>query len=208
MEFNFDDLPYEAIMNALAMHDEELAKMKEPFEKKQKALTEEEKRKEIIDINYTKAYEVIPESFFSVEMIYVPCAVGSEYITAFVDTGAQINIMNINTAINSGLGDLIDQDAQTELVGVGTDTSLGQIHYAELTIGRSIVSCSFTVVASGPDIIIGLNTLIRHKCILDMGKKIMIIGDDEVHFLSDKNIIGGFNDNFKPKSENKKHKKK
>lgn len=194
MEFNYDDLPYEAILNALLMQDDK----KEREKKKQKM---EQLKKDIIQKNYEKAYEIIPESFFRVEMIYVPCSVGGKYITAFVDTGAQINIMNINTALNCKLGDLIDQESQTELVGVGTDTSLGKIHYSELVIGRSIVSCSFTVVAGGPDIIIGLNTLIRHKCVLDLGKKKMIIGDDEVNFLSGKNILGGFSEVFQPEDK-------
>ena len=143
----------------------------------------------LIDKNKMKAYELIPESLFRVEMIYIPCCINNQYITGFVDTGAQINIMNINTVINCGLGDLLDEEHQTQLVGVGTQVSLGKIHYAEIVIGTSIVSCSFTVTTNGPDIILGLNTLLRHKCILDLGNKTLQINNDKVHFLLKKDVV-------------------
>lgn len=154
--------------------------------------TQEEKEKKDLINNYAKAYEIIPESFIPVDMIYIPCSIGNKYIPAFVDTGAQINIMNIETAVKCGLGPLINKDIETEMVGVGKQTSLGKIFYVEVTIGTNIIPCSFTISHGGPSIIIGLNTLLRHQCILDLGKKSLIIGNDTIHFLQEKNLPKSF----------------
>jgi hypothetical protein len=142
-----------------------------------------------IKLNMYKAYNVIPESFTLIDMLYIPCSINQEYITAFIDTGAETNIMNEKTAMLCGLHEIIDNTWTSTLVGIGTQTSIGRIHYVEIIIGYNIVSCGFTIVKDGPNVLIGLNTMLRHGCVLDLNKRKISIGQNEIFFLQKKEIL-------------------
>lgn len=185
--FNFDwaNINLSGIINNDNMSSQSLPK---------KILTNEEKK---WVKNQEKAFELIPESLFGVDMIYIPCSVNGEYVNAFIDSGAQSSSINIETATRCGLGDVINTDAITKLVGVGSHDSLGKIYYAEVTIGGSIVPTSFTVTHNGPDVLIGLRTLKCHKCVLDFGKNVLHIGKDSIPFLKDSEINDIFYNNLR-----------
>jgi len=146
------------------------------------------KKDEIIDKNYIKAYETIPESFFQVPMIYIPAQINDVYQPFFIDTGAQTSVMSLDIAEKCGLSDLIDRKYKGELVGVGSCKILGRVHYIEVVIGSYMLPCSFTIMESSDkgkpiEVIFGLDMMSRHKCILDLGKRNISIGDISVEFL-------------------------
>jgi DNA damage-inducible protein 1 len=103
----------------------------------------------------------------------------------FIDTGAQITVMNSKTVEKGGLTDLIDSKCTGQVVGVGTQQMLGRIHCVEMFVGSHALSCSFTILDNGPDIIFGLNMMLSHGCKLDLKDKYIEIGNEKIQFLND-----------------------
>lgn len=147
-------------------------------------------KQKILDDNIDKAYAHIPESFISVDMLHIMSSINGISIPLFVDTGAQISVMPKSIAIACGLEDLIDQRFKGKLTGVGTQKIYGKIFYVDITIDDFTIPCSFTVVddRAGVEspVIFGLNMLLRHACVLDIGRKKLIMGGKEISFISKK----------------------
>ncbi|MBA42467.1 MAG: hypothetical protein CMF62_00470 [Magnetococcales bacterium] len=143
---------------------------------------------DIVKKNHTDAYNLIPESFFSVNMLYMHVQINDIPITAFVDTGAQITIMSHSMAKKLGVTDLIWKGYNSTMKGVGEQKSIGKIFCLDMVIGSSIIPCSFVILENSPDIIFGLDMMKAHGCIIDLKEKKMKIGDDEVHFLEKKEV--------------------
>lgn len=162
----------------------QLAKMFEAKEKQEKSIESQ------IEEDYMRAYEETPQFFFPVSMIYVPIIINDEYITAFVDTGAQVSIMNYETAVRCGLAHRIDTKAQGTVVGVGTQKALGYVYHVELIIGDCCLPCNFMILQNAPNIIIGLNVMKAHSIVLDIGQEKMTIGHmkHSVDFLQSKDV--------------------
>jgi DNA damage-inducible protein 1 len=139
---------------------------------------------DIIAKNYDEAYNEIPESFIPVEMLYVNIQINDIPYNAFIDTGAQITIMPLRIAKELGILDLIYKGASNILKGVGTKKSIGKIFKLDIIIGSSILPCSFTIVEDFPDIILGLDMMKTHGCIVDLKKRGMSVGADFIHFLN------------------------
>lgn len=143
--------------------------------------------------NLDMAYEKIPHTLFPVTMLYIPIVINDVYITAFVDTGAMISIMNYETAVLCGLEDLIYEKAQISLHGVGNTPvkTKGKIYYVDVQVGSGEFGCGFTVLDGGTNVIIGLDILKQHQCKIDLVKGVLQFGDTElinVPFLSDHEI--------------------
>merc|ERR1712150_18430 len=72
---------------------------------------------------------------------------------------------------------LLDKRFATTMKGVGTQSSLGRIHTGQIQIGESFIPQSFSVLEDQPmDMLIGLDMLKRHQCVLDLNKNILKIG--------------------------------
>ncbi len=145
---------------------------------------EQMKKEKVWSENYMMAYELIPESFTKIDMLYIPCQINGVDIKVFIDTGAQVSVMNRETVIKCDIEHLVDKRCQTEVVGVGSQHSLGRIHCVDMYIGSHALPCSFTVLENGPDIIFGLNMMLSHGCKLDLENKYIEIGDEKIPFLS------------------------
>jgi len=147
-------------------------------------------KQKILDDNFAKAMEHIPESFISVDMIFIPSKINGIEIPMFVDTGAAISFMPKSVAISCGLSDLIDQRYQGKLIGVGTQKIYGKIYYVDITIEDFSIPCSFTIAEDQDDVespvIFGLDMLLRHSCYLDIGGKKMIMGGRDIPFIRKK----------------------
>ena len=87
-----------------------------------------------IQKNYEKAYETIPESFFPINMLYFQCSINGHLIKAFIDTGAQSSIMNLDLTKKIGCEKLIDKKYKGKAVGVGSQPILGKIHLLDIDI--------------------------------------------------------------------------
>lgn len=171
-----------------ATREEQKIKYKEEHDKMVKYASEkvgeqtEEDFKQI-EHDYFEADKHIPQFFVNVNMLYVPCQINGQYIEAFIDTGAQITIMNLKTAKRCGLAKRINTKRAHLLKGVGEQISLGEIYNVDILFGTYIITCNFTVMEGEHDIMFGLNTMKCHRIQLDFSSNDMKIPTSEKDFL-------------------------
>lgn len=140
--------------------------------------------KEALYQNYVEANNIIPESFFHVDMLYLPMKINDVEIKALVDTGAQVTIMSKACAIKCGLIDMIDHSINGHVIGVGEQNVLGKIWMVDIMFKDNALPCSFTVLENLEyDVIFGLNMMITHRCTIDLDKKCLRLGEYEVPFV-------------------------
>lgn len=149
----------------------------------QKSLEVAEKQN-LIDTNCKDAQEQIPESFFSVTMLYFFCWINGREIKAFVDTGAQHSIMSRKCAEECGIDHLIDTRYKGVANGVGQQNISGRIWLCDIDFGDHVLPCSFIILDTlDIKVIFGLNMLISHGCIIDCKNKNMKVGDLVIPFI-------------------------
>jgi DNA damage-inducible protein 1 len=136
--------------------------------------------------NLNQALEYTPEAFARVVMLYVPSTVNKVPVTAFVDSGAQMTIMNEATAERCGIMRLIDRRMSGVAKGVGTSRIIGRIHMAMVELGGIFVPMSITVLESQDmEFLIGLDQLRRHKMCIDLDKNCLRLQEKEIPFLGE-----------------------
>lgn len=148
-------------------------------------------RQQQVDENMQLAYDISPESFTSVHMLYIKIKVNNVPVQAFVDSGAQTTIISPKLAEKVGIDRLIDRRFQGEARGVGSQKIEGKIHSVPISIGDSTVEipCSFLVLDTHVDLLFGLDMLRRHKCLIDLqNDKLVVGGNIETKFLQELEI--------------------
>ncbi|OUM53997.1 hypothetical protein BVG19_g3335 [[Candida] boidinii] len=141
-----------------------------------------------IEENLKIAYETSPESFTQVHMLYVNLKVNGYPVKAFVDSGAQMTIISPSLAERCGVSRLIDRRMKGEARGVGKQEILGRIHSVPLSIENTFFNCSFTVLDTNVDMLLGLDMLRRHQACIDLRQNKLIIGNVETEFLNESEI--------------------
>jgi len=111
-----------------------------------------------IEENMKNALELTPESFATVSMLYINCEVNGHPIKAFVDSGAQTTIISTKLAEECNLARLIDKRFRGEARGVGKTEILGRIHSAPLKIENQFIPCTFTVLDTHVEMLLGLDS--------------------------------------------------
>ena len=136
------------------------------------------------------AIEHAPEMFGRVEMLYINCRVNSKPIVAFIDSGAQMSILSRRVAEECGMMRLMDGSFSGVARGVGTAPILGRIHLAQLEIENQFLPCSFSIMEQTADLILGLDMLKRHQCIINLDKGVLVLSSAlvETPFLSEAQI--------------------
>ncbi|WEJ94295.1 DNA damage-inducible protein 1 [Yamadazyma tenuis] len=148
-------------------------------------------RQEQIETNMRLAYDISPESFIPVSMLYIKIKVNGNPVQAFVDSGAQQTIISPRLAEKVGIDRLIDRRFVGEARGVGSTQILGKIHSVPIRIGDSNIDipCSFSVIDTAVDLLFGLDMLKAHKCLIDLVNNKLVVGSNiETPFLADNEI--------------------
>lgn len=164
-------------------------------------LEEMRRRREDIMRARAAAYEISPESFVPVLMLYIDTEIigfdrnrnpYSTRIPVFVDSGAQQTVMSADTAKRVGLFQLIDTQFAGVARGVGSARILGRIHLAEMRIGGHVYNLSFTVLentGSPMEVLLGLDMLKKHQCNINLQKNMLEFGDGHaVPFLGEADV--------------------
>ncbi|PAA66131.1 hypothetical protein BOX15_Mlig028733g1, partial [Macrostomum lignano] len=130
-----------------------------------------------IDSSMETALEHMPEAFAPVNMLYIDVKVNGHPVKAFVDSGAQMTIMSLPCAQRCNVERLIDKRWAGIARGVGTQTIVGRIHLGQLQIGGDYLACNFSVLRDqSMDLLLGLDMLKRHQCLLDLKSNKLVIG--------------------------------
>lgn len=148
-------------------------------------------RHQQIEENLQLAYDISPESFVSVNMLYIKLRINGFETYALVDSGAQQTIIHPKLAEEFKILNLIDKRFAAMTLGVGTAKSEGRIHSVAVSLGDTNleVPCSFTVVETHVGILLGLDMLRRHKCCIDLGYDALLVGDRRIKFLNESEIV-------------------
>eukprot|EP00053_Salpingoeca_punica_P007720 m.70388 g.70388 ORF g.70388 m.70388 type:complete len:368 (-) comp14293_c0_seq1:197-1300(-) len=147
------------------------------FNVEAQAALEEEIRMENVEALRQQAIEHMPESFASVVMLYIDVEVNGVKLKAFVDSGAQMTIMSVACAERCGIMRLVDKRFQGMAVGVGTQKIVGRVHMHSVVIAGNHLPTSFSILENQPmDMLLGLDMLRRHQCILDLKNNKLVIG--------------------------------
>ena len=155
-----------------------------PYDIEAQKLLEEEIQQKNIHENYLNALEHTPESFFSVNMLYIPCKVNGKELKAFVDSGAQMTIMSKSCAEKCDLIRLMDRRYKGVAKGVGSCAILGRVHLTIMQLGRSAVPVSITILdQGGMQFLLGLDMLKRHQMCIDLKSNALKVGDESISFL-------------------------
>lgn len=175
--------------------DDQLKRLKmltaDPFDVEAQKMIADEIQRQQIESNMQDAIEFMPEAFGQVHMLYIKCKVNGYPIDAFVDSGAQSTIMSKACAERCNVTRLIDSRWSGIAQGVGTQKILGRIHLCQVQIENDFLSSSFNVLEQQPmDMLLGLDMLKRHQCVIDLKDNILRIGTTgtETKFLSESEL--------------------
>lgn len=163
----------------------------DPFDMEAQRMIAQEIQNKNIDQNMELAMETQPESFGSVIMLYINCRVNGHEVKAFVDSGAQATIMSQAAAERCGIMRLVDQRWAGIAKGVGTQKIIGRVHMAQIQIEKDYLTSSFSILEEQPmDMLLGLDMLKRHQCVIDLKKSVLVIGTtgSETHFLPESEL--------------------
>ena len=148
-------------------------------------------RQKDVEDNFRAAIEHAPESFGKVLMLYIDCKVNGHPVKAFVDSGAQITVISQRCAERCDIMRLVDKRWSGIARGIGTQKIIGRVHLCPVQIQGDFLPTSFSVLKEmDNDIILGLDMLKRHQCMVDLRNNKLVIGTTgtETTFLGEADV--------------------
>lgn len=164
--------------------------MRDPMDPEVQKRIAEEIRLKNVESNMETAVEYAPESFGQVVMLYINCKVNGHVVKAFVDSGAQMTIMSRACAERCNIMRLVDTRWSGIAKGVGTQQIIGRVHLGEIQIGQDFLHSSFSILEQPMDMLLGLDMLKRHQCVIDLKLNELVIGTTgtKTKFLSETDL--------------------
>lgn len=152
---------------------------------------EEQIQKNRLNQLQTETYENYPELFVPTEMLFIKGSINKQPLDIFVDTGAQTTVISKKFAERANILKNVDARYAGKVVGVGTSNSLGRIWQAYMEIeGRFFVISCVVLDGFSHDVLLGLDMMKRHRCIIDLTKNELLFSLEGVKtkFLKDHEV--------------------
>jgi DNA damage-inducible protein 1 len=139
----------------------------------------------------TETYENYPELFVPTEMLFIKGKINNLATEIFIDTGAQTTVISKEFAEKANILKNVDQRYKTLIMGVGNQTSFGRIWQIYVEIQNRFFVFSAVVLENfSHDVLLGLDMMKRHRCIIDLPSHKLKFGLEQVEadFLKDHEV--------------------
>jgi hypothetical protein len=128
-------------------------------------------------------------SHISYSLCYVRGYVSGFVVKIMLDSGAQTSVMSSSIVSLLGIGDKIDTRYRGQARGVGTSTITGCIIGLEFQMNHLNVQNNFKVMEMDDHmILLGMDFLTHHDCVLDIRGKKLIMDNNTIPFLNEYEI--------------------
>jgi hypothetical protein len=132
-------------------------------------------KKQRVDENKVFALQIIPMTFFQHSSLFLTCSINGFEFIALIDSGAQTTIMDHSLAEKCQILDIIDDEYQIKMIGIGESKTIGKIYCQDVMVGDNSIPMSFSILEncllSGCCVIIGMDILNSHRSVLDVFNK-------------------------------------
>ncbi|KAI5074843.1 hypothetical protein GOP47_0010804 [Adiantum capillus-veneris] len=157
----------------------------DPFYVEAQRIKEANIQQKNIHDNWLEAMEHYPEVFAkeNYTSLFVDMVVNDVPVKACVDSGAAISTMSYSWAERCGLLRLLDTSYAGFAVGVGVAPILGRVHAAPIELEGRLYLSSFIVLEHlEAGILLGLDMMRRHQCIIDLKDNVLRVGNGSQAF--------------------------
>jgi hypothetical protein len=134
---------------------------------------------------WDKCEDNIMEMFICKTSIYIEVKINGEQIKCLLDTGAQINVIDIDIIKKLKLDNIIDTRYKNKIIGVGgTCEVIGHIPYIDIELPNGkLCSITIQVVNNKSDkMILGLPFMLFYNVIMNMKTRKITLMDEEIDF--------------------------
>jgi len=153
--------------------------------------SESEQDDPVIEENYSKATELIPEMIESGDVVSIKGKLNNVDVNILFDSGCQTSSTFSSIIAKANLENIVDKKAKTycmsmtgktETCGMIWCTDLELENYISLPIKLSILEDPEIESNNKIDILIGTDFMKTHNVIINFSKKIIIINDVEIYY--------------------------
>ena len=137
----------------------------------------------IIQSLFDNAVSNIPNMIIPYNLININGSINNINIKILIDTGATSSIIFKHTIDKLNIKNLIDEEEQSYLNGIGNEISIGMIWYIELEIDKKLYPISLIASnnnISDYDIILGVNFLHNYCSCINFKTNQLILNNNHI----------------------------